>query len=61
MALYVITPKDGESKKRLVDAPTRSAALRHVAADAFNIDVASPMECVALGKDGVEVEKVAAE
>jgi hypothetical protein len=61
MGLYLVKPKEGDAKPRLVKASTQSGALRHVAKDAYSIVVAKPEECLALGKDGVEIEDASAE
>ena len=46
---------------RLVEANTKNAALRHVAKDLINVEVANQKTLVAAMTDGVRVEKVSLE
>lgn len=46
---------------RLVEASTKNAALRHVAKDLINVEVATQRTLVAAMKDGVQVETAGAE
>ena len=60
MALYAVRNK-ATDKIRLVDAPTNSAALRHVAGDEFAVTIPKPREVAKLVADGVKVEDYGAE
>lgn len=55
MALYAVRNK-ATGKIRLVDAPTNSGALRHVAGDEFSVTIPKPREVAKLVADGVTVE-----
>lgn len=46
---------------RLVEANTKNAALRHVAKDLINVEVANQKTLVAAMTDGVKVEQAGAE
>lgn len=46
---------------RLVEAPTKNSALRHVAKDLINVEVANQKTLVAAMTDGVKVERVSLE
>ena len=46
---------------RLVEATNKAAALRHVAKDLINVEVASQKTLVAAMQDGVRVERAGAE
>lgn len=64
--IYIVSPNRPDSEadpvqRRLVRASHPSHALRHVAAEAFNVAVASQDDLVALLGDGVEVENIKAE
>lgn len=64
--VYIVTPKRADSEqepvhRRLVRATHPSHALRHVAADEYNVAVASQDDLIALIGDGVQVETIAAE
>ncbi len=57
--IYVVhDTRANPSKPRLVRAVNRAQALRHVAEDAFSIDVASQNSLVFLLGNGIEVEDV---
>lgn len=61
MPLYEITTK-GEEKKRLVEADSQAAAIRHCAKTMFETRlVSSPSEAAKLVGGGVEVEQAATE
>lgn len=52
--LYVV--KSGDHAPRIISAPNKAAALRHVAQATFAVSMASHAELIALTKGGVEVE-----
>jgi len=55
--IYVVRPKKpGAETPRLVNAASRNAALRHVAASSLTVDVAGQNELVDLIGKGVKVE-----
>lgn len=55
MAIYAVRNK-AIGKIRLVDAPTNSAALRHVAGDEYAVTIPKPRELAELAGRGVMVE-----
>lgn len=59
--IYRIAPTTGEGPARLVRATHPATALRHVAADAFEVRVASQDDLLASFEAGVKVESIAAE
>lgn len=56
-----IDAETGKSLHRLVRASHPSHALRHVAADSFEVKVASQDDLVAAFESGIEVETIASE
>ncbi len=63
MALYLVTqtmfhPKEAEvMRERLIDAPTKAAALRKVSDETISAAVAEAADIVRLTKAHVEIEK----
>ena len=59
--LYVVTPNGPadakDAKPRLVEAPNTAQALRHVAADSFDVHIPTQTELVKLVQMGVKVEQ----
>lgn len=60
MALYAVRNK-ATGKIRLIDAPTNSAALRHVAGDEYAVTIPKPRELAELAGRGVMVEDYGAQ
>ena len=46
-------------RERLIEAPTKAAAIRHAAQDSITAEVATIEDIMRLAKDGVTLEKVA--
>jgi len=59
--IYKVAPASEGGTARLVRASHPSHALRHVAADAFTVKVASQDDLVAAFERGTKVETIAAE
>lgn len=59
--IYVVSPKAGGGKPRLVRAGHPSHALRHVADDSYTVTVASHDDLERLLPAGVAVERIAHE
>ena len=59
--IYRIAPTKGEGPARLVRATHPATALRHVAADAFEVRVGSQDDLLASFEAGVKVEAITAE
>jgi hypothetical protein len=59
--IYIIKPKTGDVKPRLVRAGHPSTALQHVAKDTLTVSVASQNDLEAAFLAGIKVEKVGAE
>lgn len=59
--IYKVSPRAEGEKARLVRATHPSHALRHVAAEAFTVNVASQDELVLALERGTKVETIAAE
>jgi hypothetical protein len=61
--IYLIRPKNGTGKSRLVRAGTPAAALRHVVEDTLEVSLASQDDLVRVltSQDGAKVEAVNAE
>lgn len=55
------TEKHGAPKTTLVEATSKEAALSHVTTPRFTIEIAKPMEIVALMKAGIIAETAATE
>jgi hypothetical protein len=59
--IYKVSPSADGGKARLVRASHPSHALRHVAADAFTVKVASQDDLVLAFERGIKVESIEAE
>lgn len=59
--IYIIKPKDGDAKARLVRATHPSTALQHIAKDTLTVKVASQNDLEAAFLAGIKVEKLGAE
>jgi len=53
--VYIVRHKK-TGKARMVDAPTSAAALRHVMADEYKVEVAKAREASLLTSEGVAIE-----
>lgn len=50
--LYVVSPRATDGKPRLIEAPNTAQALRHVAADSFDVHIPTQTELVKVEQSG---------
>lgn len=62
MALYLVTREDAgpDEKPRLIEAKTKSSAIKFVVGDMFNADPVDTKTAYAFGAKGVEIEDATA-
>lgn len=53
----VTVEKEAHERERLIEAPTKAAALRKVAEESITAEVATTEDIVRLARAGVELEK----